>query len=325
MGDVIHMLSALQEARNARPDIRFDWVCEEAFTDLPSLDPAVDRVIAVAVRRWRKSIFADQTWREIRQFVRECRQRPYDLVIDAQGLLKTAWITALARCPKRHRWGFDWPTSREALSRLSVGHGVHAPMDRHAIDRLRALLGAALGYTPSGPISGLGRTENRAAASDRINRQRSHVGSIIFFHGTTRQEKSWPIAEWISLGSAFDAQGVEVLLPWGSAAEEAAARAIASGIGGRARLLPRTSIQELIRFIQQSKGVIGLDSGLMHLSVYLGVPTIAVMVASHLERFSADRFAPLWAAHARVLRRPTAADAITVDQVLASSRDLGMI
>ena len=56
MGDVIHTLPALTDARRAYPDIQFDWVVEEGFAEIPSWHPAVDRVIPVAIRRWRKNL-----------------------------------------------------------------------------------------------------------------------------------------------------------------------------------------------------------------------------------------------------------------------------
>jgi heptosyltransferase-1 len=312
MGDVVHMLSAVREAQQQRPEIRFDWICEEAFIELPGLLPNVDRVIPVATRRWRKSLFAAATQREIRSFLASCRARAYDTVIDAQGLLKTAWITASVRCPRRARFSFDWPTSREPLSSLAAGKGVHAPMHWHAIERLRALCGQALGYQPTGPITAL---ESHRALSN----------SVMFFHGTTRHEKSWPMHEWIALGRALDQQGLDVQLVWATPQEQQMAETLTKAIGGRTRLLPKSSLAALAQHLRSARAVVGVDSGLMHLAVALGTPTVAVMSASHLERFSATRFAPNWAAHARVVTRADGMPSIQAQQVAAACADLGLI
>ena len=61
LGDVIHSLPALTDAARAIPDIKFDWVVEQSFAEVPSWHPAVDRVIPVSVRRWRKHPV--QAWR----------------------------------------------------------------------------------------------------------------------------------------------------------------------------------------------------------------------------------------------------------------------
>lgn len=312
MGDIVHMLCAVREAQQLLPEIRFDWICEEAFIELPGLLANVDRVIPVATRRWRRSLLAATTRREIRSFLASCRERTYDTVIDAQGLLKTAWITAAIRCPRPARFGFDWPTSREPLSSLAVGSGIHAPMHWHAIERLRALVGQALGYQPTGPITAL-------------ETHRPLGNSVMFFHGTTRQEKSWPMQEWITLGRALNQQGLHVQLAWGTPQEQQVAETLTKAIGGRTQLLPKLSLAQLAQLLRSARAAVGVDSGLMHLAVALGTPTVAVMSASHLERFSASRFAPNWAAHARVMTRTPGTESIPAQQVLAACLDLGLI
>ena len=112
MGDVIHTLPALTDATAAIPGIRFDWVVEEGFSEIPAWHPAVDQVIPVAVRRWRKSLI--QTWQsgEWQQFKKRIGASNYDAVIDAQGLLKSAFLAGKARGP---RFGLD---KHSAVNRL---------------------------------------------------------------------------------------------------------------------------------------------------------------------------------------------------------------
>lgn len=325
MGDVIHMLSAVQEAALALPAVRFDWVCEETFVDLPRLSPAVDRVIPVATRRWRHRLSAADTRAEIGRFITELRSVPYDLVIDAQGLLKTAWITALARCPRRSRWGLDWSSSREPLSTLATGRRVHAPPQWHAIERLRTLMAQALGFFPSGAIATLQSPSANCLSDQEQNASVTVARSVMFLHGTSREQKAWPAAQWVTLGKALAAQGLQVLLPSGSAQESRIAADIAAAIGPAARVLPSGSIGALVPLMRESVLAVGVDSGLMHLAVVLGVPTVAVMSASHLERFSAARFAPSWAPHAQVVTRSDPHVPISAEQVLKSCRALGAV
>ncbi len=294
MGDVVHMLSAIREASDLKPSIRFDWVCEEAFIDLPRLLPCVDRVIPVAMRRWRRQGLSRVTIREIREFVRRLRENEYDLVIDAQGLLKSAWMTRLARCRSGGRWGYDWASAREPLASLVLDHRVVAPAAWHAIERLRVLVTTALGVARQGAIRPIDASGLPALAED------AHP-SILLLHGTSRIEKSWPVHHWIALGKLLAAKGYWLLLPWGSELERQQAEVIAQGIGDEAKVLVSLSIRSLAQHCQAADAVVGLDSGLMHLSVALGRPTVALMTAAHLPRFSAERFAPFWASHARVL------------------------
>ena len=90
MGDVLHTLPALTDAMRAIPTIRFDWVVEENFAQIPSWHPAVDRVLPVAIRRWRKHWFGSQQREERLRFKQALQSREYDVVIDAQGLIKSA-------------------------------------------------------------------------------------------------------------------------------------------------------------------------------------------------------------------------------------------
>jgi ADP-heptose:LPS heptosyltransferase len=130
--------------------------------------------------------------------------------------------------------------------------------------------------------------------------------------------------EWIALGRALDQQGLDVQLVWGTPQEQQIAETLTKAIGGRARLLPKSSMAELAQHLRSARAAVGVDSGLMHLAVALGTPTVAVMSASHLERFSASRFAPNWAAHARVITRAHDTESIPAQQVLAACVDLGL-
>lgn len=293
MGDVVHMLSALREASEQDPALRIDWVCEEAFVDLPPLLPCIDQVIPVALRRWRRQGLSSTTTGEIRAFIQRLRQTEYDCVIDAQGLLKSAWITRLARCRKGGRWGYDWGSAREPLASLVLDHRVSAPAEWHAIERLRRLVSQALGFSQRGEIRSLD------AVLPPLDPSLQPL--VLLLHGTSRAEKSWPTDHWIALGKMIAAKGYRLALPWGSDMERQQAQIIAQAIGPNAQVLDRSPIRVLAQYCQAARGVVGLDSGLMHLSVALGRPTIALMTGAHLPRFAAHRFAPFWASHARVL------------------------
>src|ERR1700730_5905219 len=82
LGDVIHEMPALTEARTQRPDARFSWVVEEAYAPLVRLQPAVAELRTIATRRWRKTLYSPATWGEMRAFKQTLRDRTYDEVID---------------------------------------------------------------------------------------------------------------------------------------------------------------------------------------------------------------------------------------------------
>lgn len=129
MGDVIHTLPALTDAQQAIPGLCVDWVVEEGFAQIPSWHSAVDRVIPIAIRRWRKNLLSAQTRQEWRSFKQRLHQERYDAVIDAQDYLKvrcwspampTVSATDLIAAAPESRWPACFTTGAIALPAISM-------------------------------------------------------------------------------------------------------------------------------------------------------------------------------------------------------------
>jgi heptosyltransferase-1 len=269
LGDVIHHMPAVTEARRHLPDARLSWVVEEDFAPLVRLHPAVDEVIPVASRRWRRAPLAASTWHEIAIAARAIASRRYDEIIDSQGLLRSALIARRAR-GRRH--GYDRRSIREPLASIFYNLRHAVPREAHAIERNRLLIGAALGYVPDSiPEYGLARAKLA---------QPQDYG--ILFHATARPEKEWPVESWISLGQALAARRVPLLLPWGTAAERARSEQIAATVPG-ARIPERQRLDDVARLIAGAAFALGVDTGLLHLAAALGVPLVAIFTGSRSE------------------------------------------
>ena len=261
LGDVIHTLPALSDAARAIPGISFDWVVEEAFAEIPGWHPSVDKVIRVAIRRWRKRPFRDfrgPEWRRARDALR-CHH--YDAVIDAQGLLKSAVITRLVKAP---RYGMDSQSVRERFAALAYHHRIHVPREMHAVERIRLLFARALNYPlPDGP-GDYGLRENLVRSTQEL------APGLLFFHGTARAEKLWPEDHWIELIALATGQGYSVWLPWGSELERERAQRLAghreAGQVPVVKVLPRLDLLGLATMLLQASGAVAVDTGLGHLS-----------------------------------------------------------
>jgi heptosyltransferase-1 len=269
LGDVVHHMPALTEARARRPDARFSWIVEEAFAPLVRLHPAVDRVIPLAARNWRRGLHKPQTWRAMADFRQALRSHRFDEIIDTQGLLfKSALIASYAR-GRSH--GYDAQSIRErAASWLyDVRHRVER--EQHAIARNRALTGRALGYEPKGPPDfGLDRTLIAAPAASPYG---------VLLHATARVEKEWPEANWQALARALGT-GIDLVIPFGSESERGRAERIASATA-RARVPERQSLDAVARLLAGASFVVGVDTGLLHLAAALGLPLVAIFTASN--------------------------------------------
>lgn len=266
MGDVIHTLPALTDARAALPGITFDWVVEENFAEIPAWHPAVGEVIPVAIRRWRKTPLDSWRSKEWRQCRTHLRKHHYDLVIDAQGLLKSAWLTRCVRAPAA---GYDRQSAREPLASWFYRQRYRVPQDLHAVERIRRLFAQALGY----PLpAGKGRYG--------IDRQRfcsttPPAPYLVFLHGTTRADKHYPEDYWRELARTVTAAGYQIRLPWGALHERERAERLAAGIAG-AEVLPRLNLHALATVLAQASAVVAVDTGLGHLSAALDIPAVSL-------------------------------------------------
>jgi heptosyltransferase-1 len=267
LGDVIHHMPAVTEARRALPGARFAWMVEEAFAPLVRLHPAVDAVVPVAWRRWRRSFYTPAAMTEIARNLRAIRASQYGTVVDTQGLVKTGVLSRIAR-GVRH--GYDSHSIRESFA--SVFYDVHHAVSRdlHAVERNRTLSGLALGYTPQGaPDFGLDRARLRAPGKPYA----------VLLHATAQARKEWPVASWIALGDAIGRQGFDVVLPWGTPAERARSGQIAAVLP-TAHVPERAPLDAVARLIGGAQCVVGVDTGLLHLAAALGVPLVAVFTGS---------------------------------------------
>lgn len=266
LGDVIHTLPALTDAARAVPGIRFDWVVEEAFAEIPSWHPAVDRVIPVALRRWRKRplhALRGPEWRAARN---KLQDRPYDAVIDAQGLLKSAFIVGQVPAP---RYGMDWRTVRERFATAAYQHRVYVPRDMHAVERTRLLFARSLRYRVPKDRGDYGIRSSLAVGGV------STEPVILFLHGSARSEKLWPQGHWEALGRLASGAGYRLALPWGNPEEHSRAQRISAGVPA-AEVLPRMDLRQLANLLLRASGSVAVDTGLGHLAAALDIPTVSL-------------------------------------------------
>ncbi len=268
LGDVVHTLPALTDAHQALPHLEVTWVIEEAYQQIPLWHPAVVQVIPVALRRWRRGLL--QAWRsgEWRQFRRQVQQVSYDRVLDAQGLLKSAGVAAQAR---GLRLGLDRHSAREPVASLLYQRTYSVAWGQHAVLRLRQLLAQALDYP-------LPQTPANFGLTCKPDPRWGQQPYLVFLHGTAWMSKQWPHACWQELITLARAAGFQVLLPWGNAAEQARATALAAG--DDATVLPRLSLSDLAGLLAGAAGVVGVDTGLLHLAAALGRPGVGLYGAT---------------------------------------------
>ncbi len=307
LGDVIHTLPVVEDLALHRPDVRVDWMVEEAYADLLALEPHINRVIAVAERRWRAERGA-QSVQQRRAFEAELHQVNYDLVIDFQGLLKSALLACKARLARHGvRVGYSFRSAREPLARLFYLRGYSIGPKQHAVERLRSLAGQALGYQPSGAPR-----FNLAVPAMHFD-WLPQGPYAVFLHATARAEKQWADSAFRTLARHLAVLGIGVVVPYGNQAERLRAEVIAKDIA-TVQVAPPLKLSHIAALLQQAVLVVGVDTGLTHLAVAVGTPTIGLFGAT--PRW---RYAPYWSDKAISLgdgRQPV------VEEVIAAATRL---
>ena len=279
MGDVLHVLPALTDASKHIEDLQVDWVVEESFAEIPTWHPTVKKVIPVATRRWRK--LPGGVLSEVRQFLKDLREQEYDLIIDAQGLMKSAFISKLARgkvagfCAQSIK---EKPASWFYGQKISVLANNGAKM--HAVAKLRSLFAQALGYELSECLEdseihyGIQQTIEEMHSLEFLVRP-----YVVFLHGTTWSTKHLPEQQWYELADLAAKNGYQVMLPWGNAQEKQRAKRIAL-TNKSIRVLPKMTLSELANVLHQAHAVIAVDTGLGHLSAALATPCVSLYGAT---------------------------------------------
>jgi heptosyltransferase-1 len=292
LGDVIHNLPIIWDLRQRLPNAQIDWIVEEAY--VPLLAPlqttenfrGVDRIIPVAFRRWRKSLLSLRTYREFFAIRQLLHATSYDVVIETQGLLKSALVCALAKkSDAAIVAGLGNATEYsgyEPLARIIYTQSVYVPVKCHAIDRSRQVMCSAFNwpllnrtnepprfYSPEFvkhlPVLSI---EGLKKATDGLL-----IPYVVAFHSTARAAKRWPNESWVDLGKALANQGYQLIFPWGSSAERIVSELITRQIPGA--IVPRAiSIEEAYGLIAHAALTVGVDTGLTHLAAVLGKPTV---------------------------------------------------
>lgn len=273
IGDIFFCTALLEGLKREFPGCEVSWLTEPMGRQILKGHPLLDRLLVLPRREWvglikRGSVL--KLSRELLAFVRELRRQPFDLVIDPQGLLKSAIWAKLAR--GEQVIGVNGSDGSRLLYDvvLSVPRLVEPPM----LSEYRLIV-RGLGGNPSELRMSLHVSEEAIA---EVNRWLPvGVSPVVFCPFTTRPQKHWPDAYWSELGNLVEAAGVPVVVLGGPEDGERAAI-----ISKRMRVAPliaageRRSIHFALGVLQHARAVVGVDTGLTHAGIALGKPTLAL-------------------------------------------------
>ena len=290
MGDIIHLLPAIQELmqqyqqRYPEGSLEIDWLVEPGFSDIPEMVPEIRKVYTIPIRAWRKQFWKKHVRTEFRALQSALESEEYAFIVDAQGLMKTAWIAFFLNADM---YGFDKYSVREYVAASVYEQTYRVEVKQHAILRLRQLLGGIFKYEPD--LSDVAQNIYRLPrlpvpeVLSGFSFDAPEIFSYVFVHATTWKTKRWPLVHWRALAERFARIGESILIPWGTEEERLDALTIAKGISNAYVPESRQGILALIQIFQNAKGVYAVDTGLAHLAALCDVPMYVLYGASSVE------------------------------------------
>lgn len=274
LGDVVMSSGLIPALRSVHPDAHLAWLCEAASAPLLRHNPRLDEVIVWPRARWQelwKRKAWKELWREVASFRRSLRERRFDLVLDAHGLLKSgvlAWMT-----------GAPWRIG--LLPREGSQHLVHERLepppgaDRRMGNEYRFLarhMGAAdTAFTPDLTVGDQVRHQALAV----LESQGISGPFVVLSPFTTRPQKHWFEDRWTALAAGLQARGLTPVLLGGPTDAQAAARIAPPG-SGIVNLAGRLKLDESVAMVAEASMLIGVDTGLTHMGSALRRPTLAL-------------------------------------------------
>jgi heptosyltransferase-1 len=270
LGDIIQAQYATYDLFRMVPGAEIHWCAEEHFRDLLALNSNVKKFIGFPGKEWKKWPLKLRTWIAVGRWFRDLRAEQYDLVIDIQGVYKSAFVTFFSKSKKK--LGITWAKT-EGYSEWFYEQKIKKPRGFPAIEQYRKIIATAFGYT----IDQLELSAGLDLGAYPILRAEPHrFKSVSLLISGSSQEKYWGLDHWVQLTAHLILEGADVAAYWGDTLGKRSAETIQAQVKGLLISTERLGMDRLARKLSTSDLVIGHDSGVSHLAVAIGIPTVII-------------------------------------------------
>jgi len=267
LGDIIHAMVALQFIKNEHPNCQIDWVVEEAFKGILANNPDIDTIHTVNIKKAKKNKSLKLLFQEFKKL----RKLPkYDVVIDAQGLIKSAIVSRVI--PSDKTFGFDRNSLRESFAAKFYSDTCKIDYSENIIKRNAFVVSNALDFTIS-DANILNKKPFLFSNSKDISKTaKNRKPYVALIPGASFKSKIYPVEKYTQLANELDAN---VIILWGNAEEKSMAEQIQSG-SKNISVSSQLTLDELKSIIAQMDLVIGGDTGPTHMAWALNIPSITL-------------------------------------------------
>ena len=267
LGDIIHAMVALQFIKKKYPDCQIDWVVEEGFKGILTNNPDINTIHTVNIKKAKKN----KSLKLLLQELKKLRKLPkYDIVIDAQGLVKSAIVSRVI--PSDKTFGFDKNSLRESFAAKFYTDTCSIDYSENIIKRNTFVISSALDFAIS-HTSILGKKLFLYFNSKSVFiPTEGYKPNVAFVPGASFKSKIYPVEKYIKLANELDAN---IIILWGNSDEKLMANKIQSG-SKNVGISNQLTLDELKSVITQMDLVIGGDTGPTHMAWALNVPSITL-------------------------------------------------
>ncbi|WRC57616.1 lipopolysaccharide heptosyltransferase I [Helicobacter pylori] len=284
LGDIIVSTVFLAAIKERFTDAQIEWFVDERFGAILEHSPYIDKLHPIAL----KSTLTTFNPLKIFKLFKSLRAYEYDIIIDMQGLIKSALITQMLKAPKKV--GFDYASAREGLSAFFYSQKVSIAYDEPILKRNSTLLSQALNLPKEEISQGL---SSRAKAfsyqpSPKINalNLNQNKPKILFVLETSKINKTYPTERFKELALALE--NFQICLLWH--ADEKKATTLYHSLKNQCDtlLLPKLTLNEVKALLFKMDVIIGGDTGITHLAWALQKPSITLYGNTPMERFKLE-------------------------------------
>ncbi len=281
LGDIIHTWPLALALRNHQPDVHLTWVVEAPFRPLVEGHPAVDTVMPVATKKWRKAPFSAETRSETGVVRTRLRELQPDLALDSQGTLKSAWITRWTSAPDRV--GLARPWRRELIAALAYTQVLQGSRRDPHIVATNSMLVSAIGGHPTEKTPMPDGQWLLKRSTEKHPGFRRNGPYAVLLPGAGHPSKILGADILGDIAQRLASRKMEIIVAWGPG-EINRAEAVVACANGAAALAPPTDIEQLTILLGNASVVVGGDTGPVHLAASLGVPTLGIYLTTDWRR-----------------------------------------
>lgn len=276
LGDIVHAMIALQFIKHHDQSIEIDWVVEERFAAILQHNPDINQILTINLKNLTHQ--KKGLGKEIKK-VRKFAKNHYDLVIDAQGLLKSAMTAKLLG---KNVAGFDKNSIREKLAAWFYNHKIQSSYQANTIDRNAQVLSEPLGFRISSEEihqkkAFLYFDDNNPVLDQYCQKT---IKNILFIIGSTWESRQYPKEKFLQVANRLQQN---ILVAWGSGVEKERAEWIAAR-SNYVRVLPKLNLNDLKALIAKTDLTLGNDTGPAHLAWALNRPSILLFGCTPISR-----------------------------------------